>query len=305
MINPPLVKELTRVPLIGTFFQLKHLMPLRLGLSVRNMVSPKLGYGGESDKYPTALRLGASYNLPSNWLLKNSQITLVSDFEWLYDDMDRLIHLDRRVEVHEIAPGAGQYFGTEFQYRTANLHLSPRFGLSHVYDNWNVSTGLGLVYKTSNLDFQFDFAHGFHEDLADDQRVSLTIRFGGKRDAEYYVGTGGITTTGQTDTRPFLDPCLSAITETPDDAVTPGDTVIYSNTSLSQLSTILRVLSGYPAQLEEVIPAAMILAGELDRSNADRYIELVGGPLLAVNLTEKRLLLPSKPVNVERRVVLP
>ena len=243
MINPPLLKELTRVPLIGTFFQLKHLMPLRLGLSIRNVRSPELGYGGESDKYPTALRLGASYRLPSNWLLQNSRIFLVSDFEWLYGDMDRLIHFDRRVEVHDIAPGAGQYFGTEFQYRTAKLQLSPRFGLSHVYDDWKVSTGLGLAFKMSGLDFQFDFAHGFHEELADDQRISLTIRFGGRRDAGYYHE------------RIY---CKQRQTKT----------------SLSPKVNLLHVLSEYPDDLDMVRDARDSLSHTLDTLNRMRYLEM-------------------------------
>ncbi|MCK4626601.1 MAG: hypothetical protein KAV00_14885 [Phycisphaerae bacterium] len=238
MINPPLLKELTRVPLIGTFFQLKHLMPLHLGLSIRNVISPELGYGGESDKYPTALRLGASYRLPSDWLLQNSRIFLVSDFEWLYDDMDRLIHFDRRVEVHDVAPGAGQYFGTEFQYRTAKLQLSPRFGLSHVYDDWKVSAGLGLAFKTSGLDFQFDFAHGFHEELADDQRISLTIRFGDRRDARYYYD-------GK-----------------------------QTQTNLSPKVNLLHVLSEYPDNRSLVRLARDSLAGTLDTLNRMRYLEM-------------------------------
>ena len=243
MINPPLLKELTRVPLIGTFFQLKHLMPLRLGLSIRNVISPELGYGGENDKYPTALRLGASYRLPSDWLLQNSRIFLVSDFEWLYNDMDRLIHLDRRVEIHDVAPGAGQYFGTEFQYRTAKLQLSPRLGLSHVYDDLKVSAGLGLAFKMSGLDFQFDFAHGFHEELADDQRISLTIRFGGRRDATYYYE------------RYY---CKQRQTKT----------------SLSPKVNLLHVLTEYPDSLVLVRDARDSLAGTLDTLNRMRYLEM-------------------------------
>ncbi len=284
MINPPLVKELTRVPLIGTFFQLKHLMPLRLGVSIRNVISPKLGYGGESDKYPTALRFGASYHLPSNWLLQDSRITLVSDFEWLYDDMDRLIRLDRRVVIHKVGPGDGQYFGAEFQYRTAKLQLSPRFGLSHVYDDLKVSAGLGLAFKMSGLDFQFDFAHGFHEELADDQRISLTIRFGGKRDAGYFTGKVHPPPTELPDTR-WPNPCLPTNAELSTDTVTSTDTVISSTPSLSSL---VRVLSGYPDQWQEAIQAANILR-ELDTLNADRYIEFVGGQSLAVNLAVKAI----------------
>ncbi len=289
MINPPLVKELTRVPLVGPFFQLKHLMPLRLGVSIRNVISPKLGYGGESDKYPTALRFGASYHLSSNWLLRNSRITLVSDFEWLYDDMDRLIRLDRRVVIHKVAPGDGQYFGTEFQYRTAKMQLSPRFGWSHVYDELKFSAGLGLAFETSGLDFQFDFAHGFHDELADDQRISLTIRFGGKRDAQYFAGDELIDTSRSPAPRWLKDPCLPTNAELSVDIVTSTDTVISSTDSLPSLSSILHVLSGYPDQWQEAVPAAILLARELDTLNADRYLELVGGSLLAVNLAENAI----------------
>ncbi len=300
MINPPLVKEFTRVPLVGAFFQLKHLMPLRLGLSIRNVVSPKLGYGGESDKYPTALRLGASYHLSSNWLLQNSRITLVGDFEWLYDDMDRLIRLDRRVVIHKVGPGDGQYFGTEFQYRTAKMQLSPRFGWSRVYDELKFSAGLGLAFETSGLDFQFDFAHGFHEELLDDQRISLTIRFGGKRDADYFAGDELISTSVSPDPI-WPNPCLPTNVPHSVDTVLSTDTVISSTTSLPPLSSILHVLSGYPDQWQEAVPAAILLARELDTLNADRYLELVGGSLLAVNLAENAIAAFQAEKSVEAR----
>ncbi len=301
MINPPLLKELTRVPLVGTFFQLKHLMPLRLGLSIRNVVSPKLGYGGESDKYPTALRFGASYHLSSNWLLQNSRITLVSDFEWLYDDMDRLIRLDRRVVIHKVGPGDAQYFGTEFQYRTAKMQLSPRFGWSHVYDELRFSAGLGLAFETSGLDFQFDFAHGFHEELVDDQRISLTIRFGGKRDASYFAGDELISTSVSPDPRWSKDPCLPIDATQSVDTVMSTDTVISSTAGLPPLNSILHVLSGYPDQWREAVPAAILLAWELDTLNADRYLELVGGPSLAVNLAENAIVAFQAGKHVEAR----
>ena len=243
MINPPLLKELTRVPLIGTFFQLKHLMPLRLGLSIRNVVSPDLGYGGESDNYPTALRLGGSYRLPTDWLVKDSRLFLVSDFEWLYDDMDRLIHLDRTVEIHNVAPGDGQYFGTEFEYRTSKpklqkLRLSPRFGVSHVYDDYKLSFGLGLACELWDADWQFDFAQGIHEELHNDQRVSLTIRFGGGRKAGYYYD-GAETQTG-----------------------------------LSPKVNLLHVLSEYPDDRSLVRFARDSLASTLDTLNRMRYLEM-------------------------------
>lgn len=186
MINPPLLKELTKAPVIGPFFRLRYLMPLRLGLSIRNVISPNLGYGGENDKYPTALRIGAGYELPRNWPFSNSQITLVSDFEWLYADIDRLIRLDRTIEIHDIPPGGGSYFGAEYQHRAEALQLSGRVGLSNVYDETQFSAGLGLAFELSDLDFQIDFAHGFHETLADDQRISLSIRFGSERGSRYF-----------------------------------------------------------------------------------------------------------------------
>lgn len=289
MINPPLIKELTRVPLVGTFFKLKHLMPLRLGVSIRNVISPRVGYGGESDKYPTALRVGASYRLPTNWLVQNSGVFLVSDYEWLFDDMDRLIRLSRRVEFRKVRPGAGQYFGTEFQYQTEKLQLLPRIGLSHVYDDWKFSTGFGLAFETSGLDFKFDFAHGFHEDLSDDQRISLTIRFGGKRDADYFVGSEPISTSESPDTRWSIDPCLSPEENLPDDSGKSTDTVNRSGISMSRLSSILRVVSGYPDQWQEALPAAIALARELDTANAARYLELVGGAPLAVDYADKAI----------------
>ncbi|MDH4034373.1 MAG: tetratricopeptide repeat protein, partial [candidate division Zixibacteria bacterium] len=279
----------TRVPLIGTFFQLKHLMPLRLGVNIRNVISPKLGYGGKADKYPTALRVGASYRLPSDWLLQNSGVLLVSDYEWLFDDMDRLIRLSRRVSFSKIAPGAGQYFGTEFQYQTEKLKLSPRFGLSHVYNDWKFSTGFGVAFEASGMDFQFDFAHGYHENLADDQRISLTIRFGGKRDADYFVDPWQIRPIVSPDTMWSIDPCEPPVEPLADESDESADTVTSPGTNLSRRSTALRVVSGFPDLWEEALPAAVTLARELDTANADRYLELVGGPLLAVNLAERAI----------------
>ena len=237
MINPPLLKKLTRVPLVGPFFKLKHLMPLRLGLGIRNVKSPKLGYGGEDDKYPTALRFGASYRLPSDWFIQNSRILQVSDAEWLYNDMDRLIHLDRRVEVHNIAPSDGQYFGTELQIRKSNLQFSPRFGMNHVFDEWKISAGFGLALEWRDFDFRCDFAHGFHENLDGDERISLSIRFGGRRDAVYFDG-------GPTET--YLPP----------------------------KDNLLQVLSDYPDNRHLVRPARDTLANTLDTLNRMRYLEM-------------------------------
>ncbi len=186
MLNPPVLKELTRVPLIGTFFHLRYLMPLRLGVSIRNVIAPNLGYGGERDRYPAALRIGAGYHLPNDWPLHNLRLTLVSDFEWLYDDIDRLIRFERAIEIHKVPPGSGQYFGTECRYRTEKVQLFSRFGLSHVYDDTKFSAGFGLAFEVSDFDFQVDFAHGFHEELADDQRFSLSVRFGSERDSRYF-----------------------------------------------------------------------------------------------------------------------
>lgn len=290
MINPPLIKELTRVPIVGPFFQLRRLMPLRIGVSIRNVISPRLGYGGKSDKYPTTLRIGASYLFPTNWLLQKSSVFLVSDYEWLFDDMDRLIRWSPRRVVNSIAPGAGQYFGLEFQRPTAKLQLSPRFGLFHVYDDWKFSTGFGLAFETSGLDFKLDFAHGFHKDLADDQRISLTIRFGGKRDADYFVETTPMMSTSVSpETMWLIDPCLSPDEGMSDDTVVATDPETSSKINLSRLGSILRVVSGYPDQWNEALPAALTLARELDISNADRYFELVGGSQLAVSLAQKAI----------------
>ena len=244
MLNPPLIKELSRVPLIGPFFQLKHLMPLRLGLAIRNVISPELGYGGESDEWPTALRVGASYGYQGRFLPRNTRLVLVGDAEWLYADMDRLIRFDRRIEIHDVAPGAGQYLGTEFQYRTDKLSLSPRMGLSHVFDEWTISAGLGVALSDVDIpglgpsDLQFDFAHGHHDNLADDQRISLTIRFGGKRDASYYYNGSE------------------------------------TKTNLSPTVNLLHTVSAYPENPCLVLFARDSLAQTLDTLNRMRYLEM-------------------------------
>ncbi len=305
MINPPIIKGLTRVPLIGPFFDLKHLLPLRMGISIRNLVQPRLGFGGEKDKLPASLRIGASYQLSTNWLIRKSQLILVSDFEWLYNDIQRLIKLDRRVEVHEIGPGAGQYFGIEYQYRnnTNKFQLAPRFGISNVFDQWKISTGIGLVYKTDNYDFQFDFAHGFHENLADDQRFSLTIRFGGKRDAGYFAGQNKIYGDGKLSERqPFNNPCSSTDWFALADSATAPDS-ISDSLNQSERGKYTRMLATYPDEPSAGKQAAIILARNLDKQNDDRYYPLVGGSLLAISYAENAEQAFQKGDHTEARIL--
>ncbi len=181
MINPPLLKKLTSVPLVGPFFKLKRLLPLRLGLNIQNLIPPKVGFGGEAEKYPTTVRLGGSYFLDNpGWLdglnlLETSRIMLVSDLEKVFAE----------------ERGFRWYTGVEVEWQNSNFSLMlPRFGYSTSVGPGRFSCGLGLKGLIQNMTVQFDFAYGFHAELGRDLRVSMTLTRGAKRDAHYWARDG-------------------------------------------------------------------------------------------------------------------
>ncbi|MCK4461062.1 MAG: hypothetical protein KAW46_04625, partial [candidate division Zixibacteria bacterium] len=244
MINPPVIKGLTSAPLIGPFFKLKHLLPLRLGLNIQNLVAPKVGFGQEAEEYPTTLRVGGSYFFDRPKLVERlglfetSRVTLVSDLEKVFAD-------ERR---------ARWYTGVELEGRINDISLMfPRLGYNSSDGPGRFSYGFGLKWAFENMTLQFDFAHGFHPVLDNDPRISLTLTYGGKRDAKYFVRNS------------------------------------QPATSLSRRSTMLHVVSDYPAHWKEIEVAATELQSSLDTANRKRYLDLVGGPSRARYLARQAI----------------
>lgn len=239
MINPALLKRFTSVPLIGPFFKLKHLLPLRLGLNVQNLIKPKVKLGAETGEYPTSLRFGGSYFFDNpRWLdglnlFESSRITLVSDLEKVFADQR----------------GVRWFTGIELEGQINDISLMfPRFGFNSADGPSSFGYGFGLKYAFDEFALQFDFAHGLHPELDNDPRVSVTLIYGGKRDAHYFAR---------------------------------GE---QTHTSLSPRDAWLQVLSGYPDNSDYAKVAAARLAESLDTNdsvNVARYYDFIGGPVNA------------------------
>jgi len=252
MINPPVIKRMTSVRWIGPFFKLEHLLPLRLGLNVQNLVPPKVGFGDLAEKHPTTLRFGGSYFIDKLHLFDMGRVTLVSDLEWMFDDAGKLFSWDRSGQR-----GVRWYTGLEVEGRINDLSLMlPRIGYNSADGPSRWGYGFGLKWTLENWTVQADFAHGLHPELANDPRFSLTITYGGKRDARYFAANG------------------------------------QTATSLSDRDAMLHVVSGYPADWDAVREAALLLADTLDNQDSvkiQRYYDLIGGPLRARFLAAKAI----------------
>ncbi len=160
LINPPR-------PLSG--LSLSKVMPLRLGLSIQNLLAPKVGYGGTADEFPRICRLGWSYRISSCFLHKSSDLTLVNDWEF------------------GGGRGLGKFFGAEWDWTRGDMNLALRTGLSHDNSIMRATAGVGIRVDRDSYDLQFDYAHGHHGEFADDQRVSLSIFFGSRRGGDYHA----------------------------------------------------------------------------------------------------------------------
>jgi hypothetical protein len=149
-------------------FPLRQLLPLRLGVTVQNLIKPKGGLGKSSESYPTTLRFGGSYliDLPREYAV--------------------LVACDG-VKQYWKGRGMGWHLGTELQWKSAMFAIAPRLGGVYQNDKVTFTTGLGFTFIKDQFALQVDFAQGFHSELNDDQRLSLRVIFGAPHGADHFA----------------------------------------------------------------------------------------------------------------------
>ena len=127
----------------------KYLNPLSIGLSVQNLIAPKLTLIEDTDKYPLSTTLGFSYRFFNNKLLTAVDLNKTEN---------------RQMKVH---------LGSE--YILAQL-FSIRAGL----DETEATFGMGVKWQNYSLDYAFAYHDAWkgYEDLGMSHRFGLTIKFG-------------------------------------------------------------------------------------------------------------------------------
>jgi hypothetical protein len=121
---------------------------LTIGLSIQNLIAPKLTLIEDTDTYPLSATLGFSYRFFSNTLLTAVDLNKTEN---------------RQMKVH---------LGTE--YTLARL-FSIRAGL----DETEATFGMGVKWQNYSLDYAFAYHDAWkgYEDLGMSHRFGLTIRF--------------------------------------------------------------------------------------------------------------------------------
>jgi tetratricopeptide (TPR) repeat protein len=157
-------------------FTLKYLMPFKFGFNIQNLLSPKIKVQehGATEKYLPALRYGWSYALI---LSERSKLTLVNDYETLYDNIWTLDAYENRK--------TGVYFGSEFQIRLRDVVFSPRLGFNNQTEKITFGGGLQLDLSTKTS-LKIDYAFGSHTYLGSDHRFFLTFEFGKSYNANHF-----------------------------------------------------------------------------------------------------------------------
>jgi len=128
---------------------LTNYQKLNIGLSVQNLIAPKLTLIEDTDKYPLSTTLGFSYRFFNNNLLTALDLNKTEN---------------RQLKVH---------LGTE--YTLAKL-FSIRAGL----DETEATFGMGVKWQNYSLDYAFAYHDAWkgYEDLGISHRFGLTVRFG-------------------------------------------------------------------------------------------------------------------------------
>ena len=169
-INPPLLRSI--VPL-------DKLLPLRLGISVQNLINPSLGYSSVKDNYPTMLRCGLSYDLMRK--SRGFNLKLAADFDWMYSDFKSLILNDRSDYDR-----CGSYYGAEAEYRFDKTNLLGRMGLYNDLGRYVWTFGIGVDSRIFDRRVRVEFARVSHDELHDgelfgffdDYRFTISTYYG-------------------------------------------------------------------------------------------------------------------------------
>lgn len=160
---------------------LQYLLPLRLGVSVRNAVQPRWRVQGGGDQaFDRVYRAGFSYRLilkdwlPASWLelrdyLKQCNVLLAYDWEWC--EGMRL----------------GRFFGMESQFHLPGTDISmiARWGVNNRTEGASLGLGLDMPF-TESARVRVDYAYGFHPYLKADSRFFLTLNAGRVFDAAHF-----------------------------------------------------------------------------------------------------------------------
>jgi len=161
LIHPPLLKKLG-------LCKLRHLLPLRIGATLRNFIQPQTGLGGESEKHPKAWRVGISWESPIG-----DQFGLL-----VIGDLENQLGSERRSTYHA---------GAEFRVHRRETVVAFRSGLFSHRDDVRGTVGLGVRHEIAGVDLRFDFAQELSTERYD-QRFSLAARMGADRLGGFFTG---------------------------------------------------------------------------------------------------------------------
>ena len=154
-------------------FALRYLIPLRLGVSIHNVIQPGVSVTGNHwDTYPRHGRVGASYRwvlrdwVPASWtsvrdFLGNSQILTAVDYEVVQNST------------------SGTYYGFEgyFPFSRSGAAVYPRAGYNTRTEGPSIGLGLSLPF-TPSAGVRIDYVFTDHPNLPEDNRFFLTFQMG-------------------------------------------------------------------------------------------------------------------------------
>ena len=162
-------------------FSLRYLLPLRLGLTIQNLVQPSWDkLNGGRDPFPRVVRFGLSYK----WIVR----------DWLPGSWVALKRLVGRAQFllafdKEFSPGVqtGNYFGIEgfLPLSQKGFALFPRIGFNNRADNTSFGIGISMPFASSAI-VRIDYAYSLHSYLPEDNRFFMTLQMGNKMGAKYF-----------------------------------------------------------------------------------------------------------------------
>ena len=222
-------------------FSLRYLMPLRVGLTVQNIVRPAWTTSANVlERFPRTVRGGLSYRLvlrdwiPPAWtavrnFVGSCQIQTALDWEWI----------DRTP--------TGVYFGLEGVIPVSGNHMlvHPRFGLNNRTEGPSLGFGIQVPFAQAAA-VRLDYAYGFHPYLPSDNRFFITVQFGKSRGVSYFK----------------------------------AQAEKYGDDSRQKRNWMLRILAEYPDG-EVQSTAQQLASQESDSALSRRYYDLIGGVGLA------------------------
>ena len=152
---------------------LKYLVPLRMGLSLQNIIRPTWSLSGNNiERLPLVFRWGFSYR----WILKDWIPESWERLRNFIDDSQIITSFDK--EMYEGAK-AGSYFGIEgyFPIAQSGFAFFPRAGFNNRTEGPSLGFGLSVPF-TKSTRVRIDYALGFHPYLPNDSRFFLTLQTG-------------------------------------------------------------------------------------------------------------------------------